>query len=522
MNLIPYQHTYEYMVKQPTLDKVIASYYFEENFLKRYLADIPLFAHEVCSTTPTHQQVDVCEAHDPYGGRLAVPSGHSCGKTKLIGILSVHHMVTAIKSITRIVAPKREQITKLSFGEVVETVERMARHPHWGFLAKFFKFTKTLIYIKGFETSWYIEAVVARIGNSDSLAGQHNWSYLLILDEAIGINDDNIKVSLGGLTEDKNSCIAFSQHAHTTPIFHHFVTTLSVEHGGVWKVCRLSSLQSPRLTNKQIDNMLGTYTADEIRVRIKGLFPLNTSGKLFSLEDTELAYTLKEWVDSIEFSTRTYTVDIAYKGIRDSSVIVKSDVVVYEDNLGIQKYFVVITDIDVYNRDTTKLRPTEVAKKSVSEQAKEIDDNGYIYSQYFNAIDASSGGFEASLVLEDEARSSEEPIETFALEWGGKDSLSNADVRKYTNERAKGFIELQKTVSEDRFFIKTEAYKGRVLREMGILEILRDTGFRYQIISKKDLKLSPDILDCFAEIFLLSYETSKKEEVKEDNYLELE
>ena len=120
-----YLNSYEYMASLGSLDEIFDSNYFIDNFLMRYTDNIPLFAKEVCNTDLTWQQVDICDNHNPYGGRLAVPSGHGCGKTKLIGILALHHMLTARKSITRIQAPKLEQVTKLSFGEVINSIDNM-------------------------------------------------------------------------------------------------------------------------------------------------------------------------------------------------------------------------------------------------------------------------------------------------------------------------------------------------------------------------------------------------------------
>jgi len=513
----PYEETYEYMAKLTSLDDVFNSYYYREYFLKRYLTNIPLFASEVLNTKLTWQQHGICHDHNPYGGRLAVPSGHGCGKTKLIGVLCVHHMLCNQKSITRIQAPKLEQITKLSFGEVVSVVDSMRGSSNingiiepnkWAFLANFISFTATLIYVTGFKTQWYIESAVAKRGESNSLSGQHGWSYLLILDEACGIEDGHIVASLGGLTESRNSCIAFSQHANTNSMFHHFVTTLSVENGGVWRVNRLSSVESPLVSDGALLNFIATYTEDERRVRVEGLFPLDDAGNLFSLQNMSQLYNVedKPWIEAIAWTCRGFTTDIAYKGVRDSSVTIRYNLASVSNELGITKYFVEVTDIEIFHK-ATKLRPTDVGKKAVQSMVTEIrDSNGYIYDEYINAVDASSGGFETSLVMQDEATKSEEPITIHGLEWASSDSLSNDERNQYINERAKGYMKLRETIQDGRFIVSCPKYKTRVLREMENIPLLMDSKFRYQIASKKDMNsASPDILDCFAEIFIIPY-----------------
>jgi len=82
-----------------TLPQIFNHPYYIELFRKRYTLDIPLFAKEVLGTRLTYQQVDIYKLHNPYGGRLAVPSGHGIGKTRLIGVLCLHHIFTSLKLI---------------------------------------------------------------------------------------------------------------------------------------------------------------------------------------------------------------------------------------------------------------------------------------------------------------------------------------------------------------------------------------------------------------------------------------
>lgn len=509
-----YLDSYEYMASLGSLDEIFDSNYFIENFLMRYTHDIPLFAKEVCNTDLTWQQVEICNAHNPYGGRLAVPSGHGCGKTKIIGILALHHMLTIRKSITRVQAPKLEQITKLSFGEVISSIDNMRLDidiggnivpNQWAFLANFFQINKRIIYVKNFETQWYIESAVAKRGESNSLSGQHNWSYLIIFDEACGIEDGHIVASLGGLSEERNSCIAFSQHANTTSLFHQFVTTLNVDNGGVWNMVRLNSEESPLVSITALENYYATYTDDEYRVRVEGLFPLNESGNLFSLENMQQAYRAKKWIRDISWSTRAYATDIAFKGMRDSSVTVKANITQVTDLLGISKLYVEVTNIEVFHKENKK-RPTEVGKLAIARMVDELNQNGYVVDEYIQGVDASSGGHETFLTMEDEVIKSEEQIDVYGLEWGGNRRLSNKERREYANERAKGYVQLRKAIAENRFIISTQKYKTRILFEMEKIPFVMDAKYRYQMVSKKDMGTSsPDILDCFAELFIMPY-----------------
>ena len=56
----------------------------------------------------------------------------------------------------------------------------------WGFLTKFIQVNKTLVFVRGFQTSWYIEPATSPKGDPTNLSGQHNIFYLLIFDEMSG------------------------------------------------------------------------------------------------------------------------------------------------------------------------------------------------------------------------------------------------------------------------------------------------------------------------------------------------
>ena len=262
------------------------------------------------------------------------------------------------------------------------------------------------------------------------------------------------------------------------------------------------------VSDKALANFLATYTEDELRVRVEGLYPLQTTGNLFSLENMQQAYSRddKGWLEHIEWTSRGFTTDIAYKGIRDSSVTVRYDLACVHNELGIMKHFVRVTNIEIFHK-ATKLRPTEVGEKAIKDMVSEIwRENGYTYEEYINGVDASSGGHETFLTMEDTVHRSQEQISVFGLEWGGNKSLSNAETMMYANERAKGFILLQETIEGGRFFIDCPEHRTRTLTEMENIPFYRDGNFRYQIASKKDMKArSPDILDCFAEIFIMPY-----------------
>ncbi|MGW8169636.1 MAG: Hint domain-containing homing endonuclease [Sulfurovaceae bacterium] len=453
------------------------------------------------------------------------------GKTKLIGFLASAFLLLFRYSIVRIQAPKLDQVTKFSFKEINACLNGLIRkrkmkdgriiENKWAFLHRYIQINTESIYIKGFQKNWYIEPATAPKGDPTNLSGQHGWAYLLIFDEASGIPDSHIQGSLGALSQKINSCIAFSQHTRTAGMFNDFVTTQSIDYGGVWKVVRLNSEQSPMVNAKAIKAWRSTYTDNEYRVRVLGLPPLYTDGYLLNEMEVMKAYSRenKDWVNKLNFSSLTISTDVAYTGIRDSGVNTVLNVAVKADKNGNDKLYVIVYDVDVYNGQNAKL-PTELAKEAYKKlltiKAKETNHNTYNM-----AIDATAGGHEAYTILSDlVAESGLGNINVYGITWGLK-RLMGTDKRRFMNQRAKAYIMLQEAIKEGRFYIATNKYKTRILRELANIPFKFTSDFKYKMVDKEEMSKkgipSPDIVDTLAQQFLIGYMASSDDLAQESN-----
>ncbi|MFT7880432.1 MAG: hypothetical protein ABXS91_08570 [Sulfurimonas sp.] len=523
-----------------TFEEVHKSPYFQKHFVQKYINNIPRMAFELFGVSMTYQQIEILNGHDWEGGRTAVPSGHGSGKTFFISIIALAHMLLFPRSITRIQAPKAEQVTKFSFKEIKSRLaeldsprkinDRLVKS-EWHFLVNFFQQNTNLIYIKGFKESWYIEPATAPKGDPTNLSGQHNTFYLLLFDEASGIPDTHVDGSLGALSERFNSCIAFSQHTRTSGRFHEWVTTRSIDQGGVWKVIRLNSEQSPRVTAKAIMNWRATYTENEYNVRVLGLPPLFEDGFLLNSLEANRAYSRKgkEWIDKLSFSTLTTSTDVAYTGLRDSSVVTTMRIAVKTDSTGKLKLYVIVDDISVYQGKNAKL-PTEIGEEAYKTLIKTIDEaleQGQSYQFYRLPIDATAGGHEAYTKLDDKVSTANlgdalvQPIT-----WGSM-RMIGFDKKRFVNARAKANIMLKEAIIENRFFVNTNKYKTRVLNELSHIPFTFSVSFQYKILSKQEMAKqgirSPDIIDTFSQQFLVPYVTPpNQEDSDEDDIVELE
>ncbi len=480
--------------------------YFQEHFIMRYAFNLELAVVELFGGGLTMQQIEVVEEFYSCGGfegaRVAFPSGHGIGKTYLIGIFSSLHLLCFYSSITRIQAPKLEQVKKYSFKEINGALDQLSNHPKWGFLVKFIQRNKTLIYIKGEDTNWYIEASTAPKGDPTNLSGQHQFSYLLIFDEASGIEDKHIEASLGGLTEQYNSCIAFSQHTINRGHFHKWVTTSSKNKGGVWGGFRLSSRLSPRVLTPQLLSMIGTYNEDEQRVRLDGLNPIQEKEMLISHEDIEKAYDGK--IQNKQYDQLIISYDVGFSGWRDKSYATFTEVAVEED-IHTSKVSVYQVVKHIYRLNAKGVMPvdftTNYLLREIFDYLEKNKDKEYL--TIYLVGDANVGGQEAYTRLEEIL----EYVDTYqfickGIKWGS-DKLYFSDKQRFFNARAKGFVLLSEGMIHDRVKVATDEYRGECTRQLSQLPFMWTSKSLYKMVAKDQMAKmnipSPDLADCLAQ-----------------------
>ena len=453
------------------------------------------------------------------------------GKTKLIGIIAALHLLCFRKSITRIQAPKLDQVKKFSFKEIEESLTSLGRlrkrdgkevPTKWGFLLKFIKFTKEKIYIIGQERHWYIEAVTAPRGDSSNLPGQHQLSYLLIFDECSGIEEGHIQASLGALTDTFNSCIAFSQHTQQRGKFHDFVSM------GVWAVVRLSSRYSPRVKIEQLKVMLATYTDDEIRVRIDGLPPKNENGMLIDIAAVHRAYHNTNRIFKQQFKSVAFSYDVGYSGLRDAHVIVTAETKSFTNEAtGREKQAYKIVDIQ---RDKGEsLKPLQFIKQRVFPHIlsylREKEEQGIYYDNVLVGGDATAGGSEAWDKLEELLlEGADYNFILSPIRWGS-DKLYFEDKKRYINARAKAFVKIKEALDDNLLSIEIDRNKSFVIKELSSIPFVWSTKFLYKILSKEEMRRkaipSPDTADSIAQLTLLQH-VSEDEEYGEEYEEELD
>ena len=499
---------------------IVTDPYFIENFYAKYINDIPLFAFEMCGIELTWQQIEVVKDFSYKGGRKAVASGHGTGKTRLEGVILLHFLILHEFSIARVIAPVITQITNYVFKEFVycvhtfKTPKRLGDKVvinEWAFLMDFIVVTKTKMYIKGCHTSWYIEAKTAPKGEAEKLSGQHNKYYLLILEEASGIEDTHIENSLGALTEEVNSCLAFSQETRQEGKFYEFMNT-----NPTWQKLRLNSEESPRVTIEALREFKSAYTDDQYRIKVQGLGSKNKNNeRLIEPEDIEKLTHKKKWLKDFKPTCLIVSADVATSGRRDKSVRVlgRAMKIVDDDK---ETLYIILDDVQVPKKfiknQTVYYKPMAMAVDTIKEIIKISRSKLYkMLDLCLLAWDANTIGNEAYDEVEEMSYNVDEfDVEPNAITWGdrGRDSrLQGIERTQFYNERAKAFYLLNQALENETIYADEDLpYLGELKKELkSIPYFLTSTGAKIQVESKDKMAKSPDIADCLAQMYLLDY-----------------
>lgn len=259
------------------------------NFFKTriplYKKDIVLFAKEVLEFSPDEWQKDVL--HDlAHHNKVSVKSGQGVGKTGLEAVVLLWFLTCF--PFPRIVAtaPTKQQLNDVLWSEVAKWQERSP------LLKKILKWTKTYIYMIGYEKRWF--AVARTATKPENMQGFHEDNMLFIVDEASGVSDLIMEAILGTLSGKNNKLFMCGNPTKSVGTFYDSHTADRV----MYKCHTVSSLDSPRTSKENIESLIRKYGFDSnvVRVRVRGEFPLQDDDVFIplSLIEYSLNYEIEE------------------------------------------------------------------------------------------------------------------------------------------------------------------------------------------------------------------------------------
>lgn len=231
---------------------------------------------------------------DKIIARFARASGHGVGKSALVAWLI--HFLMGTRRDTRgvVTANTANQLETKTWPE-------LAKWHNMFMLKDWFTWTATSYYFSLYpeerRKNYMVNAITVSENNTEAFAGMHNEgnAVFFIFDEASGIFPKLWEVVEGGLTDGEGFFFAFGNPTQPTSefakCFDDYKMLYNTEHVDSREVSH---------TNKQaLNDMIRKWgeDSDEVKVRIKGLFPNQSYNGFISLDIVEQAISRENSYD---------------------------------------------------------------------------------------------------------------------------------------------------------------------------------------------------------------------------------
>lgn len=276
------------ITKDPRYPELVRKYRY--NWCR---AAVELFGKE-----PTWQQRQILESAQETGSKTSASSGHGTGKSDMTSIEILIYMICFPGARVIVVANKIAQVQQVIWKYLkINWRELCRRHP-W--IEQYFVLTETTFFERSNKGVWFVSPKGCRIGNEESLAGEHAKHLFYIVDEASGVSDKAFGVMTGALTEEDNRIQLLSQPTRQSGYFYDTHHKLKKRHPGDkqgYTAIKLNSEESPLVTVNFILAKLreygGSRDAPEYMIKVRGEFPKSVAGNLLSRDECEKATKAK-------------------------------------------------------------------------------------------------------------------------------------------------------------------------------------------------------------------------------------
>jgi len=252
-------------------------------------------------------------------------SSHGVGKTAGGGCL----MLTAMAMVPELVALQLSP----TWTQVIEVFWNEARiwHGRSNILAALFQIAEKTprLWSRLSPETWYARGLSS--SQQGNVEGRHNRNLLLIVDEAKAVEDRIIEGVQGALTSAVPGAKVWRAYFSTpsTPggRFTLFYKTFT-KHKGRWKNHHISAFDSPRVSQRWIDQMIADWGVDSqiVQARVFGNFPEGGDDILIPLQAAEAFYR----TDVEPTGLVSLGVDVARFGLDESVISVMQGSVLRE------------------------------------------------------------------------------------------------------------------------------------------------------------------------------------------------
>lgn len=241
--------------------QVLRKRFFQKR-IPEYQKNPVIFAKEVLKFAPDEWQRK--SLMDLAGNsKVAIKSGQGVGKTGMEAVALLWFLTCFPYPRVVATAPTKQQLHDVLWSEVAKWQEQSP------LLREILKWTKTHIYMIGYEKRWFAAARTAT--KSENMQGFHEKNMLFIVDEASGVSDPIMEAILGTLSGENNKLLLCGNPTRTSGTF---FEAFHIDRA-MYQCYTVSSIDSPRTNKQNIESLIKKYGADSnvVRVRVFGEFP---------------------------------------------------------------------------------------------------------------------------------------------------------------------------------------------------------------------------------------------------------
>lgn len=236
------------------------------DFLEKYEDDPVGFAEEVLGIELMAHQKNILKAIAQKKRRIALRSGHRVGKTMLLAIISLWHLVTKYPQKTIVTAPTSGQLFDALYAEIKSLARKLPP-----FIYELFNWLAEEITLKADPDGSFLSARTASPENGESFQGIHSENVLFIWDEASGIDERLFNAARGSMAAPNAYQILAGNPVRLNNTFHRAFTV----NADLFVKFVISSVGLKTVDPDFIKEVADTFGEDsnEYRVRVLGEFP---------------------------------------------------------------------------------------------------------------------------------------------------------------------------------------------------------------------------------------------------------
>lgn len=251
---------------------------FFKKRIPMYRMSIELFATEVIGFHPDDWQREVFRsiAENRY---TAVKSGQGVGKTSTEAAAVLWFLTCFPYPRVVCTAPTKNQLHDVLWSEISKWQNNSP------ILAEILRWTKTYIYMVGYEKRWF--AVARTAAKPENMQGFHEDNMLFVVDEASGVADPIMEAILGTLSGDNNKLLLCGNPTKTSGAFYDAFHSSRA----IYSCHTINSEDSPRTNKENIRLLERKYGRESnvFRVRVRGEFPVQEDDVFIGLSLIEQA-----------------------------------------------------------------------------------------------------------------------------------------------------------------------------------------------------------------------------------------